>query len=59
MTAVLTDPPRFRSLGAAARERVRRDYSPDMFARKLLESYASVLGGAPPSDSFSTRATSM
>ena len=59
MTAVLTDPPRFRSLGAAARERVLRDYSPEMFARKLLDGYSSVLGGSVRADTFSTRATSM
>lgn len=59
MTAVLDDPARFRHLGAAARERVRRDYSADVFARKLLDSYALVLGDTAPAPAFSTHATSM
>lgn len=59
MSAVLADPPRFRHLGSAARERVRRDYAPDVFARKLLDAYATVLGAAAPVGTFSTHATSM
>jgi len=42
MLAVLDDPARFASLGAAARARVARDYSRDAFRRKLLAAYASI-----------------
>jgi len=42
MLAVLDDPTRFASLGAAARARVARDYSRDAFRRKLLAAYASI-----------------
>ncbi|HEX5436713.1 MAG TPA: glycosyltransferase family 4 protein [Gemmatimonadaceae bacterium] len=54
MTAVLKNPPAYRSLGRAARERVLRDYSPEAFARKLLRSYAMLLG-----ERFRTVANSM
>jgi glycosyltransferase involved in cell wall biosynthesis len=41
--AVLDDPARFASLGAAARARVARDYSRDAFRRKLLAAYDSIV----------------
>lgn len=40
--AVLDDPARAASLGAAARARVARDYSRDAFRRKLLAAYDAV-----------------
>jgi glycosyltransferase involved in cell wall biosynthesis len=54
MARVLEDPPAFRRIGAAARDRVLRDHSPESFSRKLLDSYAAVLG-----DTLATRTTSM
>jgi glycosyltransferase involved in cell wall biosynthesis len=42
MLAVLDDPARFASLGAAARARVLRDYSRDAFRRKLLAAYETL-----------------
>jgi glycosyltransferase involved in cell wall biosynthesis len=39
MLAVLDDPERYASLGAAARARVVRDYSREAFRRKLLAAY--------------------
>lgn len=45
MLAVLDDPARFASLGAAARARVARDYSRDAFRRKLLAAYDSIAPG--------------
>jgi glycosyltransferase involved in cell wall biosynthesis len=41
--AVLDDPARYASLGAAARARVERDYSRDAFRRKLLAAYDSIV----------------
>ena len=43
--AVLDDPARFASIGAAARARVVRDYSREAFSRKLLAAYDSVTPG--------------
>jgi glycosyltransferase involved in cell wall biosynthesis len=43
--AVLDDPARYASLGAAARARVARDYSRDAFRRKLLAAYDSIAPG--------------
>jgi glycosyltransferase involved in cell wall biosynthesis len=43
--AVLDDPARYASLGAAARARVARDYSRDAFRRKLLAAYDSISPG--------------
>jgi glycosyltransferase involved in cell wall biosynthesis len=43
--AVLDDPARFATLGAAARARVARDYSRDAFRRKLLAAYDSIAPG--------------
>jgi glycosyltransferase involved in cell wall biosynthesis len=54
MIGVLDDPRSYRQLGAAARERVVHEHSPETFARKLLASYAAVLG-----EDFSRLATSM
>lgn len=45
IVAVLDDPARAASLGAAARARVGRDYSRDAFRRKLLAAY-DTLGSA-------------
>ena len=45
MLAVLADPARFASLGAAARARVASDYSREAFSRKLLAAYESIAPG--------------
>ena len=45
MLAVLDDPARFASIGAAARVRVARDYSREAFSRKLLAAYDSIAPG--------------
>ena len=41
---VLAQPDTYQARGAEARARVRRDYSRDAFARKLLDAYDLVLG---------------
>ena len=43
--AVLDDPARFASIGAAARARVASDYSREAFSRKLLAAYDSIAPG--------------
>ncbi|MGH7664218.1 MAG: glycosyltransferase family 4 protein [Gemmatimonadaceae bacterium] len=42
ISEVLERPDAYRKVGTAARERVRQRYSPEAFARKLLEAYAHV-----------------
>lgn len=53
ITAVLADPAAFAERGRAARARVERDYSPEVFAKKLLAVYERISTG-----DFSTRASS-
>jgi rhamnosyl/mannosyltransferase len=55
LRALLDDPPRRATMGAAARRRVHEEFSAELMARRTLEVYREVAGAALPSHDGRTR----